>query len=343
MKDEHEKRLRSLKQQHAKRRTPSYRSLLAHWAARALRPPRRAKVAPLPSPKQEQVAISYAGHATALIRYRNLAVLCDPHLGDWRGAIHREVRAGLSPGELGDVDLILLSSQAPDHLDPLTLSRLPRSATVIVPPFTARYLSSFGFARVIELGPDQNVEHRRVDISAVSMQSGTYKTPALAYVLRGDGPSVFFCGSSGYFDGFAQVGHRFKPDISLLPIGGYCPDSFREQHMSPLDAIYAFEDLRSKIMIPIRYGSFALSYEKLYAPGRWLTELIAQRDLEDHVFVLEPGQSHVFMRPDKVAASRGRAQATRAIAEDSAPVALHSGEHRALPDGPEFPDSPDAR
>lgn len=338
MKDEHKKRLRRLRRQHAKRRTPRYRSLLAHWTARVLRPPRRAKVGPLPTPKQGQVAISFAGHATALIRYRNLAVLCDPHLGDWRGAIHREVRAGLSPAELGDVDLILLSSQEPDHLDPHTLSKLPRSATVIVPPFTARYVSAFGFARVIELGPDQNVEHRRVDISAVTMQSGTDRTPSLAYVLRGDGPSVFFCGSSGYFDGFAQVGQRFKPDISLLPIGGYCPDSFREQHMSPLDAIYALEDLRSKIMIPIRYGSFALSYEKLHDPARWLTELVAERDLEEFVMAMEPGQSRVFVRP-----SNERAQALRAATTDNIEVELKTGEHSPLSDPPESPDSPSAR
>ena len=67
--------------------------------------------------------------------------------------------------------------------------------------------------------------------------------------------------------------------------------------MSPLDAIYAFEDLSSKIMIPIRYGSFALSYEKLYVPGRWLAELVAERDLEEHVVTMSPGQSRIFVRP----------------------------------------------
>jgi L-ascorbate metabolism protein UlaG (beta-lactamase superfamily) len=295
VKDEHTERLRSLRRLHSKRRTPRYRSLLAHWAARAVIPPRRARVAPLPQPTSGQVGISYAGHATALVRYRELAVLCDPHLRDWCGAAHREIRPGLSPAELGDVELILLSGQGADHLDPKTLSRLPRSATVIVPPYSARHVSEFGFARVMELSPDQSVEHRGVDISAVAMKSGTDTAPVSGYVLRGDGPSVFFCGSGGYFDGFSKVGRQFQPDISLLPIGGFSP--FRKEHMSPLDAIYAFEDLCSKIMIPIRYGSFALSYEKIHVPGRWLAELVAEKDLEEHVVTIAPGQSRVFVRP----------------------------------------------
>ncbi|MCP4449757.1 MAG: hypothetical protein GY811_31160 [Myxococcales bacterium] len=264
-----------------------------------IQPPARAKPAPLPIPDKGEVAISFAGHATTLVRYRNLQVLCDPILGDWRGAIRREVRAGLSTAELADTDLILLSNQNPDHLHPKTLERLPRSATVIVPPFTARLLSPFGFARVIELGPDQSVEHRRVDVSAIAMRHGGERAPTLGYVLRGDGPSVFFCGASGYFDGFAAIGRRFHPDIAMLPIAGYSPLSFRDTNMSPLDALYAFEDLRSKIMIPIRYGSFALSYERLQDPRRWLTELVAARDLEDYVLPIANGESRVFVRPSK--------------------------------------------
>jgi hypothetical protein len=54
-------------------------------------------------------------------------------------------------------------------------------------------------------------------------------------------------------------------------------------------------------MIPIRYGSFALSYEKIHVPGRWLAELIAEKDLDEHVVTIAPGQSRVFVRPSTVA------------------------------------------
>ena len=50
-------------------------------------------------------------------------------------------------------------------------------------------------------------------------------------------------------------------------------------------------------MIPIHHGAFALSYEKLSDPRRWLSELVRQRELEGFVMDLEPGQSRVFVPP----------------------------------------------
>jgi L-ascorbate metabolism protein UlaG (beta-lactamase superfamily) len=64
--------------------------------------------------------------------------------------------------------------------------------------------------------------------------------------------------------------------------------------MSPLDALYAFEDLRARVMVPIHHGAFALSYERLGEPARWLRELVAERDLDAHVRLLEPGESAVW-------------------------------------------------
>jgi L-ascorbate metabolism protein UlaG (beta-lactamase superfamily) len=116
-------------------------------------------------------------------------------------------------------------------------------------------------------------------------------------VLRGDGPSVYLCGDSGYFSGFADLGERFAPDIAALPIGGFLPTSFRERHMSPLDALYAFEDLRARMLIPIHHGAFALSYERLDEPARWLVELAKQRGVRDHVLVMAAGQTERFVAP----------------------------------------------
>ena len=127
------------------------------------------------------------------------------------------------------------------------------------------------------------------------MRHGDQGAPAQAYAIRGDGPSVYFCGASGYSPGFAELGRRSPPDVALLPIGGYAPASFRERHMSPVDALYAFEDLRARLMVPIGYGSFALSYERMNDPERWLAELVRTRGLEPYVSILYPGESRVFV------------------------------------------------
>ena len=291
-------RERMLALAHRKRHVPRYRSLVLHWLGRSFRRPRPAEVTPLPAVEPGQVGISFAGHATVLVRYANLTIACDPMLGRWVKGVKRAVQPGLSPADLHEVDLILISHAHADHLHRKTLAALPRSATIVVPPRTAQHVSDLGFARVVELEVGQSIQHRNVDVVTAPVRHGDPDDiRALSYVIRGDGPSVYFCGDSGYFSGFAEIGKRLRPDIALLPVGGYAPLSFRERHMSPLDALYALEDLGARIMIPVHHGAFALSYEQLQEPSRWLAELVRERDLADFVVELRPGESRVFVPP----------------------------------------------
>ena len=282
---------------HAGVRVERYRSLLGHWVARWFRPPRPAKLEPLPALAAGQLSVTFAGHATVLARYENLAIAFDPMLGRWVRGVRRAVEPGLAPGDFSDVRLVLISHRHPDHLHLPTLKKLPRTATVVVPAGGAAWLSPLGFQRVVELQAGSDLELSGVQVIACATSHGDGDLArGLAYFVRGDGPSFFACGDSGYFSGFADVGARLGPDVALLPIGGFMPGSFRERHMSPLDALYALEDLKSRVLVPIHHGAFALSYERLDEPVRWLTELATARGIRDHVRVLAAGQSARFDR-----------------------------------------------
>jgi L-ascorbate metabolism protein UlaG (beta-lactamase superfamily) len=296
--ERHRRREQSLAAAHRRRRIRRYRSLVMHWAAGWLHRQRSAADVALPEVVPGQVCISFGGHATALVRYAGLTIACDPMLGHWVKGIKRAAPPGLTAQSMREVDLILISHVHADHLHRETLARLPRSATIVVPPGGAARVSGLGFARVVEIEVGQSIQDRGVDIATAPVRHGDGESVrALSYVIRGDGPSVYFCGDSGYFSGFAEIGARLQPDIALLPIGGYYPLSFRGQHMSPLDALYALEDLRARIMIPIHHGAFALSYERLDEPARWLAELVEERRLGDFVITLAPGESRLFVPP----------------------------------------------
>jgi L-ascorbate metabolism protein UlaG (beta-lactamase superfamily) len=273
-------------------------SLLTTWLARWFRAPHPARLEPLPPVRPGQVAITFAGHASSLVRYARLGIAIDPMLGRWLGGVRRAVEPGLAPADLSGVDLILITHRHVDHLHLPTLAKLPRTATIVVPPGAAPVVSSLGFARVIELAVGSDLELRGIQIIAAPMRHGDDpRARGLSYVILGDGPSVYACGDGGYFSGFAEIGARFAPDIALLPIGGYWPRSFRERHMSPLDALYAFEDLRSRVLVPIHHGAFPLSYERVDEPARWLAELVAARGLGANVCMLAAGQSELFVPP----------------------------------------------
>jgi L-ascorbate metabolism protein UlaG (beta-lactamase superfamily) len=295
--DPHHQRALELGRHNAERTTPRYRSILLHWLGRKLRRPRRVKSEPLPSVERGQVSITWGGHAMVLVRYHRLTVLTDPMLGRSAYGSRRETAPGLSSEQVATANLVLISHGAADRLDLATLARVQRSATVVVPQRTAGQVSPLGFARLVELAVGESFEHRGLGIEACAVRHGDREHPAVSYLLRGDGPSIYFCGASGYFEGFARIGARHKPDLALLPIAGYWPPSFRERNMSPIDALYAFEDLRARLMVPIAYGTFALSYEKIHDPERWMAELVKSRSLEPYVASLRPGESRVFVSP----------------------------------------------
>jgi L-ascorbate metabolism protein UlaG (beta-lactamase superfamily) len=288
-------RLEELADLHARRPMRRRNSLLLRWAAGWLRPPARAMAEPLPDVEDGEIGISFAGHATVLLRTASQAIVCDPMLGGHIGMIRRAVEPGLSPSELADAGLILISHGHVDHLHRPTLEQLPTSATVVVPRKCGELVEKLGFARIVELALAQKLEHDGIEVIATPVKHATRDgRGAVGYVVRGDGPTIFFCGDSGYFAGFREIGRRFHPDIALLPIGGYLPSSFRERHMSPLDAIYAFEDLGARMLIPIHHGAFALSYETLDDPLHWFRELVVKRGLEPWVTILSAGQSRAF-------------------------------------------------
>jgi L-ascorbate metabolism protein UlaG (beta-lactamase superfamily) len=280
-----------------------YRSLLGHWISRWFRAPRPASHQPVRPVAAGQVSLTFGGHATVLARYAKLAIGFDPMLGRWVGGVRRAVEPGLAPGDFSDCGLILISHRHADHLHLPTLKKLPRTATVVVPTGAASAISALGFSRVVELQPGADLELRGVQVIAAAASHGSDDLArGLSYIVLGDGPSLYLCGDSGYFSGFGDLGVRYAPDISVLPIGGFMPRSFRERHMSPLDALFAFEDLRSRLLVPIHHGAFALSYEKLDEPIRWLIELATARGLRDHVHVMTPGETERFDRdktPDR--------------------------------------------
>jgi L-ascorbate metabolism protein UlaG (beta-lactamase superfamily) len=216
-------------------------------------------------------------------------------LGRWVGGVRRAVEPGLAPGDFSDTSLVLISHRHADHLHLPTLAKLPRGATVIVPAGAASWVSSLGFRRVIELQPGSDCELRGLHVIACATSHGDSDLArGLSYFVKGDGPSMFLCGDSGYFSGFADVGERYAPDIAMLPIGGFLPGSFRSRHMSPLDALYAFEDLRARLLVPIHHGAFALSYERLDEPARLLIELATTRGVRERIELMAAGQSRML-------------------------------------------------
>jgi L-ascorbate metabolism protein UlaG (beta-lactamase superfamily) len=284
-------RARELDHEHRKRlRGALPLTLSMRYLATALERLRRGTVpvaaAPVPRPPAGTVSLTFVGHATVMITTPSTRVLVDPMLENRLFGIRRAKAAGLASADLEDVGLVLVTHAHRDHLSPPSLARLPGSAPVVVPPNCEQLVRRVGLLHVVELLPGHSHTQEDVEVISVPVRHsgargfGDYaRRGACGYIVRTRDACIYVAGDTGYFSGFAEIGRRFRPDVALLPISGYEPAAFREEHLSPLDAVYAFEDLGARILIPTSYGSFPLSYEPLDAPLTWLRQVARERGL----------------------------------------------------------------
>ena len=257
---------------------------------------------------RDQLGLTFIGHSSFFLQLCGTNFVIDPNFARWLFVLKRLRRAGLRISDLPPLDAVLVTHAHFDHLHRPSLRALARAsknrsgrAPVIIVPANVRDLVfDLGFEEVLELGTWQSLSIKNVEITATpanhwgariihDMHRGFG-----GYVLRSGKHSLYHSGDTAYFDGFREIGERLHPEIALLPIGAYDPPSFRAVHTSPEDAVQAFRDLGSRLMIPMHYGTFKLSHEPVHEPLERLRADAKRLGILDKMCVMEEGVTKFF-------------------------------------------------
>ena len=199
--------------------------------------------------------LTWLGHSTVVIDVDGTRLVTDPVLR--RRVFHLRRAAAIEPGALGALDGILVSHSHFDHLDVPSLSRLPRSLSVVCPTGIGQLLRRRGFEQVHEVGPGEIVEVGGREVRATHAEHRTNRRPfagrsaALGYVVEGS-KNVYFAGDTELFDGMADLG---PIDVALLPVSGWGP-RMPAGHLEPRSAAEALLLLRPKVAVPVHWGTF---------------------------------------------------------------------------------------
>ncbi len=260
----------------------------------------------------QNLGITFIGHSSFLIQMAGKNLLIDPVFATRLILLRRARRPGLRIADLPPIDAVLLTHAHMDHLNMPSLRQVVRHALrltgvapeAIVPKGVGDLVEKLGFRRVTELEwwqsatltadlPEQQIEVTMTPCKhwGARMFSDTHRQFG-GYVLQGAGHSVYHSGDSAYFRGFSEIGARLQPQIALLPIGAYFPDSYRAVHTSPEDALQAFLDLRTAtIMIPMHFGTFPLGKEPMGEPPIRLVAAAERVGVGNRVRVLAEGET----------------------------------------------------
>ncbi|MFC4377283.1 MBL fold metallo-hydrolase [Nocardia halotolerans] len=271
-------------------------------------------VAPAVPAEAASLAVTWYGHASALIEVDGYRVLADPV---WSERVSPSGLVGPArlhpvPGALSElpvVDAVIISHDHYDHLDKATVDELVRAqlAPFVVPTGIGAHLRHWGVPadRIVELdwGGSVSLGHdagdRGLTITCAEARHfsgrGLRRNTTLwaSWALAGPANRVYFGGDTGYTKAFAQAGAVLGPfDLTLLPIGAYDP-RWADVHMNPEEAVRAHADLclgdpGYGVLVPIHWATFNLAFHGWSEPVRRLVSAAAETGTR--TVVPKPGQ-----------------------------------------------------
>ena len=227
------------------------------------------------------LAVTWLGHASALIELDGHWILADPVWGERVSPSATVGPRRLHPvpmtiGELPRLTAVIISHDHYDHLDLPTVKALTsgQDAPFLVPRGIGAHPSRWGVPenRIVELDWNESTEIDGITFTCTEARHfsgrGLKRNVTLwsSWALAGPTKKVYFGGDTGYTPAFAEIGARLGPfDLTLLPIGAYGPQ-WPDIHMDPEEAWRAHGDLGGALLVPIHWATFDLAFHTWAEP-----------------------------------------------------------------------------
>lgn len=228
----------------------------------------------------------WLGHASFLMQLNGKVILIDPLIFD-NAFLKRESPMPFPIELLPDLDYLLISHNHRDHMDSKSIKYLlerNKKVKVLTGLGIRSILDNWGNGQEIqEAGWFQQYNLQDSSLSITYVPSRHWSRRGLldenkslwgGFYIQNGAFSVYFMGDSGHGPHFEDISNTLgSPDYCLMGVGAFKPEWFMSQaHISPTDAINAFNMMQGKYFIPMHYGTFDLSDEPRMEPWDILWE-----------------------------------------------------------------------
>ena len=226
--------------------------------------------------------VAWIGHATFLIKLGDTTIITDPLFSKNTGPLifgpKRYVESAIRLNEIPETDLFLLTHNHYDHLDYSTVRDFPhKKSKVLVPLKLSKYFTRNGFKNVNELDWYDDIKVNDLKITLLpavhwSKRSlnDTNKTLWGNFLIEYKDKKILFACDTGYGNIYKELGEKYGPiDLTFINIGAYDFRPMFEKsvyHTNPEEALNIAQDLKSKKVIGMHWGTVVLSLEPIMEP-----------------------------------------------------------------------------
>ena len=228
--------------------------------------------------------IAWIGHATFLIKLGNTTIITDPVFSKNAGPLifgpDRFTDPALSLDEIPKTDLFLLTHNHYDHLDKSTIRKFPfKDAKVLLPLKLGKYfkprfkdINEMDWYDEIKVNSDLKITFLPAVHWSKRSLTDTNKTLWGNFLIEYKGKKILFACDTGYGNIYKDLGEKYGPiDITMINIGAYNFKPMFDKsiyHTTPEEALNVAQDLKSKKVIGMHWGTFVLSLEPIMEPRK---------------------------------------------------------------------------
>ena len=225
--------------------------------------------------------IAWIGHATYLIKLGNTTIITDPVFSKNAGPLifgpKRFTEPALKLNEIPKTDIFLLTHNHYDHQDMSTIRNFPfKDAKVLVPLKLGKYFKKYKDVNEMDWYDEIKINNylKITFLPAVHWSkrslTDTNKTLWGNFLIQYKDIKILFACDTGYGNIYKEIGEKYGPiDITMINIGAY---DFRPMfdksiyHTTPEEALNIAQDLKSKKVLGMHWGTFVLSLEPIMEP-----------------------------------------------------------------------------
>ena len=197
--------------------------------------------------------ITWLGHATVLVQTaKGTNILIDPFIAH----NPKYPSAYVLPEK---IHYVLLTHGHGDHISDAVPVATQHGSTVVAIYELAAYVGGKGASQTMGMNLGGTVELQDVAVSMVDAKHSAaaqddqgmhYVGVATGFVLTvTDGPVLYHAGDTCVFGDMKLIAELYKPEVAMLPIGGFYT-------MGPKEAAMAARLLGAKTILPMHFGTF---------------------------------------------------------------------------------------